>query len=261
MYSDNGLNFVGADKELKELLKLTNSEAHNKEIATKMSQEGIKWHFNTPAAPHHGGLWEAGVKSTKYHLRRVMGLNRLTYEELATLVYQIEAVLNSRPLTPESTDPNDLRALTPGHFLVGRPLTTIPDPDITNIPCNRLARWQLIQQLVQHFWKRWSNEYVTRLQQRPKWLQPKEPITIGSMVIVKEDNLPPLQWKLGRVVEVLTGSDKKIRTVIVKTAYGEYKRPIVKICLLPIETHNYEDSGQHDTIHDTKQSDTTNTNQ
>jgi len=73
------------------------------------------------------------------------------------------------------------------------------------------------------------------------------------MVIVKEDNLLPLQWKLGRVIEVSKGSDDKIRSVTVKTAHGEYKRPIVKICLLPIETNNYNNSGQLDTTQETEQ--------
>jgi hypothetical protein len=186
-----------------------------------------------------------------------MGLNKVINEELSTLVYQIEAVLNSRPLTPESTDPNDLRALTPGHFLIGRALTSIPDPDITHIPVNRLIRYQLIQQLLQQFWHRWSNEYITRLQQRPKWMMPKQPIELGSMVIVKEDNLPPLLWKLGRIIEIHKGSDDKIRTVIVKTSTGEYKRPIVKICVLPIEPCNDEDLEQSDTLDNAGQCDTT----
>ena len=107
MYSDNGTNFVGADNEIQELVKLTNSASHNEKVASTMSKEGIMWHFNPPAAPHFGGLWEAGVKSTKYHLRRVMGLTRVTFEELTTLTAQIEAILNSRPLTPESNNPSE----------------------------------------------------------------------------------------------------------------------------------------------------------
>ncbi|XP_021964268.1 uncharacterized protein LOC110859615 [Folsomia candida] len=238
IYSDNGTNFVGADKELKELQKLTDNVSHNNQIALTMSKEGISWHFNPPSAPHFGGLWEAGVKSTKYHLRRIMGLNRLTFEELTTLTSQIEAVLNSRPLTPESTDPSDLRALTPGHFIIGQPLTSIPDPDLTEIPTTRLVRWQLVQQMLQQFWKRWSSEYIVRLQQRPKWMQPVESIKEGSLVIIKEDNLPPLHWKLGRVIEVKPGADQKVRKVLVRAATGEYERPIVKLCLLPVETEN-----------------------
>ena len=236
MYSDNGTNFVGADRVLKELYHLFKSNTHQEKITNAMTNEGINWHFNPPAAPHYGGLWEAGVKSTKYHLRRIMGNTRLTFEELSTVVAQIEAILNSRPLTPESVDPSDLRALTPGHFLIGQPLTSFPEPDLTNLSKNRLARWQSIQQMVQYFWKRWSSEYITRLQQRPKWWKSSESIKPGSLVIIKEDNLPPLQWRLGRVTEIHPGADGHVRTVTVQTSQGIYKRPIVKLCLLPIET-------------------------
>lgn len=143
MYSDNGTNFVGANNDIQELMQLTSSEKHNQKVANVLSKDGVKWNFNAPSVPHMGVLWEAGVKSTKFHLRRVMGLNRLTFEELTTLTTQIEAILNSRPITPESNDPCDFRALSPGHFLIGQPLTSIPDPDITEISTNRLIRWQL----------------------------------------------------------------------------------------------------------------------
>lgn len=246
MHSDNGTNFVGADNEIKEFIQLTNSKTHNEQVANEISKDGINWHFNPPSAPHFGGLWEAGVKSTKYHLRRIMGLSRVTFEELTTLTSQVEAVLNSRPLTPESTDPSDLRALTPGHFLIGQPLTTIPDPDVTELPTNRLVRYQLIQQMLQLFWKRWSAEYITRLQQRPKWMQSQESIEVGALVIIKDDNLAPLHWKMGRVIHIHPGSDMLVRVVTLKTESGEVQRPIVKLCLLPIEINkpmeNYEDA-------------------
>jgi hypothetical protein len=177
-----------------------------------------------------------------------MGLNKLTFEELATLLTQIEAVLNSRPLTPESTDPSDLRALTPGHFLIGKPITSIPEPDLTHISTTRLGRWQLMQQMLQGFWKRWSSEYINRLQQRPKWMKPEENIKEGSLVIIKEENTQPLQWKLARVVKVHPGTDGKIRTVTVKTATSEYVRPIVKLCLLPVDTNESEINQTNDTI-------------
>ena len=104
-----------------------------------------------PHAPHFGGLWESGVKSVKYHLKRVIGDQRLTFEELSTLVSQIEACLNSRPLTPISSDPTDLNPLTPGHFLIGGALRAVPGHDLRDININRLGRYQLLQQMFQHF--------------------------------------------------------------------------------------------------------------
>ncbi|GBM67326.1 hypothetical protein AVEN_72458-1 [Araneus ventricosus] len=159
IYSDNGTNFVGANNELRKILKdLFNKESTEK-IEDSIASEGIVWHFNPPATPHFGGLWEAGVKSLKSHLKRVVGNTVLTHEEFSTLVTQVEAVLNSRPLCNLPSDPNDDFVLTPAHFLVGSSLTALPDPDLTEVPINRLNRWQLVQRLSQIFWKKWSSDY------------------------------------------------------------------------------------------------------
>jgi hypothetical protein len=225
---------VGADRNLQELVSLNNNINHNIEVSNQLSQQGIHWHFNPPGAPHFGGLWEAGVKSVKYHLVRVIGASRLNFEEMSTTLTQIEALLNSRPLTPESANPNDLSALTPGHFLIGAPLTAAPDSDVTELNPGRLDRWQLIQQMYQTFWKRWSKEYLTRLQQRPKWMCETADIAVGNLVTIRDENLPPMSWKLGRVQVIHPGNDGHVRVVTVKTQYGILKRPITKLCLLPV---------------------------
>ena len=119
MLSDNATTFRGADGELRNLFKAASN--FYKEAAETLAMDGTKWTFIPPYSPHFGGLWEAAVKSAKYHLRRVVGDHTLTFEELTTLMCQIEACLNSRPLTALSDDPSDLSSLTPGHFLVGEP--------------------------------------------------------------------------------------------------------------------------------------------
>lgn len=128
-------------------------------------------------------------KAAKSHLKAVTSQTSLTFEELTTIFAQIEAILNSRPITPVSTDPLDLNALTPGHFLIGAPLTAIPEPDLEDIPLNRLSRFQLLSRLVQGFWKRWSREYVTQLQARYKWkeVQPNPYLKIGALVLIRDD--------------------------------------------------------------------------
>jgi hypothetical protein len=143
VFSDNGSNFVGAAKELSELASVVQSQQHKSEVADNLSASGIQWFvqkFHPPGAPHFGGLWEAGVKSVKYHLHRMLGETRLTFEELATLMAQIESCLNSRPITAISSDPSDLAALTPGHFLIGCPLNAVPDPCLAEVNINRLDR-------------------------------------------------------------------------------------------------------------------------
>lgn len=244
LYSDCGTNFIGADHEMKDFQRLILSQQHNTEVANQLSNQGIQWHFNPPASPHFGGLWESGVKSVKYHLRRVVGLQRLTFEEMTTVTSQVEAILNSRPLTPESSDPDDLNALTPGHFLTGGPLNAIPEPSVDHLNTNRLSRWQLLQQMTQSFWKRWSDEYLTRLQQRPKWMTGNRAIVVGDMVLIKDENLPPLRWKLGRVQTLHPGADSVVRVFTLKTSSGDLKRPVVKLCLLPIEVSSNSSNSQ-----------------
>ncbi|XP_071651758.1 uncharacterized protein [Temnothorax longispinosus] len=124
MYSDRGTTFIGADVALKKMF-VQGSHEHQR-IAQVLQLDGTRWQFNPPGALHMGGKWEAVVKSVKFYLRQTIGETLLTTEELTTLLTQIEAILNSRPLEPLSDDPEDVSALTPGHFLIGGPLTTIP---------------------------------------------------------------------------------------------------------------------------------------
>ena len=120
-----------------------------------------------------------------------MGNAHLTYEELGTVLAQIEAVLNSRPMFQMSTDPNDLLPLTPAHFLIGRPLTTPASLDLTAKATQRLPRYDRIEQLRQHFWRRWSTEYISELQKRTKWQLDQNTLAPGALVVVKDDNLTP----------------------------------------------------------------------
>jgi hypothetical protein len=161
----------------------------------------------------------------------------LTQNELYTLLVRIEACLNSRPLTPLTSDPNDLEVLTPFHFLIGETHTTFPEQDWSEAPTNRLSRWQLIEKIRAHFWKRWNREYLTSLQNRQKWYKeaPTAADLEGATVILVEDNTPPLMWKIGRIVETHPGNDGHVRVVTVRTSQGLLKRSLRKVCPLPVE--------------------------
>ena len=148
---------MGAKRELQELYAFLRTSI-NREVGDALQERGIEWSFIPPYSPHLRSLWEAGVKSCKY-LRRVMGNTLFTFEELTTSLVQIEACLNSRPLSPLSSDPSDLEPLTSGHFLIGEPLTSLPDNNLTDININRLDRWEMVQRSVQEFWKQWAAEY------------------------------------------------------------------------------------------------------
>ena len=204
-----------------------------KTLSRFLSSQHVIWHFSPERAPHFGGLWEATVKSTKFHLKCVVGAQKLTYEELHTLLCQVECCLNSRPLLPLNSHPDDgVEVLTPGHFLVGRHLQALPELDHTCTKLPLLKRWSLCQALSQHFWKRWSQEYLQQLQRITKWRTPSRNIQPGDVVLIKEDSLVSTHWPMGRIVTTFPGKDGHIRVATVQTQSGIYKRPVAKLVLL-----------------------------
>lgn len=230
IYSDNGTNFIGAK----------NIIAQSKYVANKMSGDGTCWHLIPPAAPHFGGIWEAGVKSAKHHLIRIMGDKKLTFEELTTLLCQIEAILNSRPMYPLTNNQNDFGTITPGHFLIGQAIIAPPDSQMKQT--SLLSRWNLIQRMYQDFWKIWSTEYLSRLQQRTKWKVEQDGVKNGDLVLIKNENMAPTNWAMGRIVATHPGDDGFVRAVTLKTSNTEMRRPISKICPLhrPIEKESLD---------------------
>jgi hypothetical protein len=233
IYSDNAGNFKKGEKELNFLIGILKSDKYKSYVKEMSVNDGITWHNIPPRSPHFGGIWEAGVKAMKYHLKRTIGDSVLTFEEMYVLT-SVEACLNSRPLTPLSSSPQDLSALTPGHFLIGDSLTAPVEADLSQIPINRLSRWQHVQLVQQRFWRRWSREYMAQLQERSKWrTKSGQQLTIGTLVMIHHDNAPPLRWTLGRVVQVHPGKDDIVRVASVKTKTGVIKRAVQRLCVLP----------------------------
>lgn len=234
IYSDNATNFHGTHNYLNSVYSFF--DKNKEQINDFCVINKINWNFITPNAPHHGGLWEANIKCMKNHFKRVMGTTILSFEETASVLCQIEAILNSRPLLPLTDDPNDLNILTPGHFLVQTSLLDIPEKNYADTPNNRLQFWQQCCKIQQSFWKRWHVEYLHNLQSRTKWCSTRNDIKLNTMVLLIENNIPPMQWLVGRVIELIRSpSDNHIRTVVVKTTKGVYKRPITKLAPLPFE--------------------------
>ena len=135
----------------------------------------------------------------KYHLYRSIGEQILTFIELSTLMCRIEAILNSRPLLPLKDDVSDVDFLTPAHFLIQRPSFLVPEPDLRNEKIPIEKRWELLSQSVQHFWDRWSKEYLTSLQVRQKWNEQQRSLQSGDIVRIKNVSSPPGKWPLGYV--------------------------------------------------------------
>ncbi|XP_017484250.1 PREDICTED: uncharacterized protein LOC108372938 [Rhagoletis zephyria] len=227
--SDNGTNFVGAEKDLRTVFQQAMNDPNLQHFFANSS---IDWQFNPPSGPHMGGFWESAVKRVKFHLRRALKSTLLTYEEFYTLITEVEACVNSRPLCPLSSSSSDLETLTPGHFLIGEPLKALPEPTMLDFKGNINQRWQLISAVRNHFWRRWQLEYLSTLQTRAKWVRPKKNIREGDLVVVRDERIPPANWKLARVVKCHPGQDGYTRVVDIKTAEGLLTRPIVK--LVPI---------------------------
>ena len=219
MWSDNGSNFVGAHHELAELYSELNFGFNA--ISGYTTSKGIEWKFIPAHAPHFGSLWEAAVKAAKLLICKTIREHRLTDEDYQTILADVEAVLNSCPICRLDSFPDDgLDALTPGHFLVGRLLTALPQPT-NHLNINRLRRWNLCQLLVSEFWKSWKQEYLQLLQKRAattefpsRWHHPQ---------------LFLRTWPLNWVEEIHPGPDGCVHAVTVRTNCGWVTRPIHKL--------------------------------
>ncbi|GBP31116.1 hypothetical protein EVAR_77413_1 [Eumeta japonica] len=163
-------------------------------------------------------LWWEGPSYLKDTQDRWPEQHSDTQTNLPELRVFTEAILNSRPLVPMSPDPNDFSPLR--HFLIGRPLTSLPSPDLQDANPSRLHRYARIEQARQHFWTRWSREYVCELQQRTKWQHKQPNIKPDQMVLIRDDSTPPMKWPLGRVTVVYPGSDGASRMAEIKNKQG-----------------------------------------
>jgi len=243
VYTDNATNFQGAQREL---INAWHNATRDPNVINQLVERGVQWNFIPPASPHFGGLWEASVKSVKYHTKRVIGSHTLTCEEMNTLLCKIEACLNSRPLGQFSDNYDDYSALTPGHFLIGTALYTIPNSSLLEQKETRLTRWQLLNQMRDGFWKAWSNDYLHTLQQRPKWREVQRLAQVGRLVLLRNSLTPPSNWEMGRIVDCQPGNDGLIRVVTIQTARSTYKRSIAKLCFLPVDLNNQADQSKMD---------------
>jgi len=220
--SDNGTNFVGAQRELKELSQ--------QRIGDYLRKNETEWVFSTPTASHHGGVWERMIKSVKIVLYFITKEQVLTDEALHTLLCEAEAIVNSRPITSVSDDPKDDGPLTPNHLLMMRPGLEEP-PGRFVMQDQYRKRWRQIQYLADLFWRRWLKEYLPALQERSKWLHQTRNLKVGDVVLLVTDTHRG-QWPLARVVEVKTSADGMVRSVKVLANGSTLDRPINKVCLL-----------------------------
>ena len=224
-YSDCGTNFKGATKELKQVI----SELDHETISNFTSSKNILWSYNPPAAPHMGGVWERLVRSVKEVMTGLMKDTVLTDPQLATLLTEVESILNSRPLTHASEDINDLDALTPNHILLGHHRHWDYMGEITENDFLTRRRWKQVHALRTLFWDRWRREYLPNLTKRSRWNQKGANLEVGELVLVADDDTRRGKWPLARITRTMPGGDGIVRVVELKTKDGVYTRPVVKV--------------------------------
>ncbi|XP_064629237.1 uncharacterized protein LOC135488532 [Lineus longissimus] len=240
--SDNGTNFHGAERELSELIMNLDHE----EIVNDAANKGITWRFDPPWGSHHGGLFEALIKSAKRALRAILWEARVNDEELQTAVTEVEGLLNSRPLTYSSNDPKDETVLTPNNFLIGQSGGQLAPRVLEGLAFNPRHRWRYVQDLVSKVWRRWNKEFLSLLQNRGKWLDEREDLQVDDVVLLADPTNPRGRWPLGKIMETLPCSDGHVRSVKVLSCDKILIRPISKLCKVVVNGsfyHGGEDVG------------------
>lgn len=249
IFSDNGSNFKGADRELRDALKTWNQC----KISKVLCLQEIQWHFNTPTASHMGGVWERLIRSVRQILRVMLKEQLVSDETLLTVMAEVEKILNDRPLTFVSDDPDDPRPLTPATLLLLKPNSSIPET--VCVPADGYCKkiWRQAQYLSDLFWRRWINEYLPTLQLRQKWTECNRNFCVNDIVLVIDEKTVRGQWPLGRIIEVYPDEYGYVRSVKVKTTVSCYVRPVTKLCFLEADSvtiggHSSSDNDQDGTV-------------
>ena len=227
--SDRGTNFVGANNELAaEWEQLMKSEDV---IHETMLQRKIDWIFNVPEASSHGGVWERVIRTIRKVLDALLTERVFTEETLTTLMCEVEAIVNGRPLTYVSSDKDDPQPLTPNDLLLAGGSVSVPVGAFRAEDLYAKRRWRQAQYMADTFWARWRKEYIPLLQQRQKALRPERSLSVGY-VLIADRELPRCQWPLGRVVETKQGSDGLVRSVELRTRGTKVCRPVNELVLM-----------------------------
>jgi len=226
--SDNGTNLVGAERELREALRTLDQ----RKIHQTLMKERVQWSFNPPTASHHGGFWERLIRMARHVLCSVLKRQTLEDEGLQTVFCEVEAILNSRPITTVSGDPQDLEALTPNHILLLRTNPILPPGVFSRSDLYHRRRWRRVQYMAELFWKRWLLEYLPLLQERQKWSRARRNFIPGDIVLIADNTAPRSSWLLGRIIEAKPDARGQVRVVKLKTKTGILERPVSKICLV-----------------------------
>ncbi|XP_065088883.1 uncharacterized protein LOC135710283 [Ochlerotatus camptorhynchus] len=231
IHSDNGTNFLGASRELREEI-----EAIGKQLQETFTNSATKWIFNPPSAPHFGGAWERLVRSVKIAMGSLCSDRNPDDETLLTVVTEAEAIVNSRPLTFIPLENSTQEALTPNHFILLSSNGVLQPPRALDEPTKvTRTNWTMTRQLVDQFWRRWVIEYLPSIAKRTKWFSEAEAVKVNDLVVIVNENQRN-GWTRGRVLSVIKGSDGRIRQALVQTTGGVFRRPVSKLAVLKMQS-------------------------
>ncbi|XP_054652021.1 uncharacterized protein LOC129192244 [Dunckerocampus dactyliophorus] len=233
--SDRGTNFVGASRELNMDKPIQSADAVEKFLST----QSCSWVFNTPHASHTGGAWERMIGIA----RRILDFmlleqkkSQLTHEVLTTLMAEVMAVMNARPLIPVSSDPEYPLILTPAMLLTQKTGSTPPPPCNLEEADLFKEEWKQVQSLADTFWNRWKCEYLKTLQLRNKWQDKRPNIHEGDVILLKDNQAKRNEWPVGIVTKTFPGEDglvRKVEVAVVKDGIRKtFFRPVVNLVLL-----------------------------
>ncbi|XP_064106577.1 uncharacterized protein LOC135215610 [Macrobrachium nipponense] len=234
---DCGTNFVGSRKVLDSSYEFL---GENK-VRNELLQCGVEFVFNPPGASHFGGAWERLIGNVRRVLDVVLGTQQLDYEGLCTLFCEVEATVNSRPLTIVTSDSRDPAPLTPNKLLnMGE------SPAGCHVATGSYSkqRWKQVQHMAEQFWARWKREYLSGLQQRQKWFKERRNVRVGDIVLMVNESVARCHWPLARVVQTKAGKDGLVRTVTVRREGKDYDRPLSKLVLILEEEQDLVDNAR-----------------
>ncbi|XP_073714092.1 uncharacterized protein [Misgurnus anguillicaudatus] len=232
--SDCGTNFIGAVRELK-----MNKETSSSDLEKYLQQNDCTWIFNPPHASHMGGAWERMVGIARRILDCMLLETKslhLTHEVLVTLMAEVSAIINARPLIPVSSDPEAPLILTPAILLTQKTCSSPPPPGEFTDKDLFKAEWKRVQNLAETFWSRWRREYLSTLQSRQKWQDKKPCLKEGDIVLMKDAQAKRNQWPLAIIAKTLPSKDGLVRKVELKFIregiQKTFIRPISEVVLL-----------------------------
>ncbi|XP_039616483.1 uncharacterized protein LOC120533641 [Polypterus senegalus] len=239
LLSDQGTNFHGGERELRETFSTLSSE-----LQKLLAKQKINFRFNPPGAPHFGGAWEREIRSVKQALYTTVGSQSVSEEVLKTVLIEIEGILNSKPLGYVSSNIADLDPVTPNFLLMGRPDSSLPQ---VVYPVNELMgrrRWRQSQVLTEQFWSSFVKYYLPSLQARQKWHKEPQNLREGMVVMLVDPQLPRALWLIGRIVRTFPSPDGHVRAVEVKVKDRLYTRPVARLIPLPDIEHQDSDTNK-----------------